>query len=1854
MRKRKQYIKTALCLLLSAGLVCSDMPSTALAAEEKLETEIMTEIQETEQQTEEMQRETNAGNNADMESTMVEGSVEETTSVGKTETQTAEPGQAETQTAEPGQAETQTAETEASSSEEERPAEKDTEEQTGTTTSETITETETVSDKETETVEKTETVTENMTETETETEMESVIEETENMTEMETETETETATEEVKVNEAENRLAFSDTDIAHGEYKEDGNDITWVIDENGKLTVEGTGDFAEPFDEEKLDNSLKRAPWYSKRDAITTAVVNVKGMKDSAAMFYGCKNLSDVDFSNFDTSSVTNMEYMFCACKGLTELDLSSFNTSKVTSMRAMFSERSDYDSLLQGRYHEGLEKLDLSSFDTSSVTDMRGMFYGCGSLEELNLSSFDTSSVTDMSYMFRAMHPAGGSDKQYSLKLDLGNFNTENVTNMSYMFYGSSNLTELNLNNFNTENVTDMSWMFSSVQATELDVSSFDTGNVTTMKGMFCNCEKLISLDLKNFDTGNVTRMDRMFELDKSLTNLELGSFDMGNVENVSRMFNICKSLKSVDFSKVNTRNMTNMFEMFFGWSGVTELDLSSFNTSNVIDMSDMFLGCTSLSSLNLRSFDTSKVTDMGGMFSGCSSLPELDLRSFDTSNVMSMGGMFSGCSSLPKLGLSSFDTSNVTNMSFMFSGCSNLPELDLRSFDTSKVLDMSGMFKDCSSLPKLDLRSFDTSKVLEMDQMFYGCSNLPKLDLSNFDTGNVSDAHGMSSMFSGCSSLSDLDLSSFDTSKVLNMSFMFSGCSSLPSLDLNSFDTGKVVGMDRMFKDCSSLPSLDLRNFDTSNVTRMTSMFEGCSSLTSIDLSSFDAGNVKGTSGVIADVFSNCTSLIQLYTPRNLKETVNLDDTWYDINGTSYIALPKEQADSILLYKKISSPDGTGRIFAKKETTTFLCGDTLTVDDLTVTYYDKDGKAKTLDQADYTTNAAQIDMNTAGEKPLTVTYQPAGGNVLTTDLKLMIKNSFDATRVTVTLPDADSYSYIYDGNGKKPEPTVTYTVDGEAVPLVKKTDYMLSYQNNVNAYKDSADTAENAPTVIITGRGIYSGKVTKTFEIEKASAPENEELTKEYTYFSRPQNAYIYFGDCFKGYKKVSCTVGTPVENDEISGSVLFGTPTVNDGMTQLTCSLNAGTAGDFVTIPVTFSFDNYEDAVLNVKIIFTGTPSAEKKKVKISGIEIKDSTYNKTPVSYTGTAKVISETDSTDVTGTVKLTYTYSGTQADNSAYTDTPNAPANAGSYKLTIAVSPDDKDYTGSIEYPFKITKAPLTITARDMGLKIGAPLPKQEDYLYDAAGLLTGDALTTAPALSCNITDTAKAGTYDIIASNADAGMNYEITYKNGTLTVSETGESTKYYTVTYNMNGHGNDITNTGVKEGSLLEKPQDPQEAGYTFTGWYKDQGCTVLWDFAKDTIQSDTTVYAGWAVTDNGDSGSNDSDDSAFEDTERTELSNVSAAIANIKAGVYDGTAYEPAIKVTANINGKKTTLTEGIDYRVLYTDHIKAGTATVTVKGNGIYKGSISKTYTINPRSVKKLKVITGSVAAAQTGADLASLPVYVYDGAKRLSYGTDFSLSGYSVTKSAAKVTVTGMGNYTGSMTAKLPLYNVASDKLINPGNVGEIQPMSYNAGKAVKPEPVVTAGGARLVKNKDYKVQYQNNKNAGTAFAIVTGKGAYRGKVVVPFTIKAAQGTSGMTVKSISAKTYNGKYQRPAPSVTVSIGGRNKKLVKNKDYTVTYKNNRHAGTAEVLITGKGNYAGMTAKTTFTIKPRNITKASLKGTQGNLTLTYSKGILKQGADYEQPVYGEVKKNKIKVTIKGKGDFTGTMQKSVKLQ
>ena len=47
------------------------------------------------------------------------------------------------------------------------------------------------------------------------------------------------------------------------------------------------------------------------------------------------------------------------------------------------------------------LKALDLSNFNTSSVTDMQQMFSGCASLVSINLNSFNTSKVTNFYHMF-------------------------------------------------------------------------------------------------------------------------------------------------------------------------------------------------------------------------------------------------------------------------------------------------------------------------------------------------------------------------------------------------------------------------------------------------------------------------------------------------------------------------------------------------------------------------------------------------------------------------------------------------------------------------------------------------------------------------------------------------------------------------------------------------------------------------------------------------------------------------------------------------------------------------------------------------------------------------------------------------------------------------------------------------------------------------------------------------------------------------------------------------------------------------------------------------------------------------------------------------------------------------------------------------------------------------------------------------------------------------------------------------------------------------------------------------------------------------------------------------------------
>lgn len=74
--------------------------------------------------------------------------------------------------------------------------------------------------------------------------------------------------------------------------------------------------------------------------------------------------------------------------------------------------------------------------------------------------------------------------------------------------------------------------------------------------------------------------------------------------------------------------------------------------------------------------------------------------------------------------------------------------------------------------------------------------------------------------------------------------------------------------------------------------------------------------------------------------------------------------------------------------------------------------------------------------------------------------------------------------------------------------------------------------------------------------------------------------------------------------------------------------------------------------------------------------------------------------------------------------------------------------------------------------------------------------------------------------------------------------------------------------------------------------------------------------------------------------------------------------------------------------------------------------------------------------------------------------------------------------------------------------------------------------------------------------------------------------------TNSKATLSKTSYTYNGKAKKPG--VTVKLGSAT--LANNRDYKLTYKNNKKVGTASVIITGTGNYTGSLIKT-FKIIPK---------------------------------------------------------------
>ena len=156
---------------------------------------------------------------------------------------------------------------------------------------------------------------------------------------------------------------------------------------------------------------------------------------------------------------------------------------------------------------------------------------------------------------------------------------------------------------------------------------------------------------------------------------------------------------------------------------------------------------------------------------------------------------------------------------------------------------------------------------------------------------------------------------------------------------------------------------------------------------------------------------------------------------------------------------------------------------------------------------------------------------------------------------------------------------------------------------------------------------------------------------------------------------------------------------------------------------------------------------------------------------------------------------------------------------------------------------------------------------------------------------------------------------------------------------------------------------------------------------------------------------------------------DLTTAGAVIADIDDLTYNGSEQHPAPVVTLNTE----TLEENNHYTVSYSDGCaNAGTYTVTITGVGRYKGSINKTFKINPFDVSGCDITIDN--KSYTGDEIKVTPT-VKRGSATLVMGEDkdYTFVTNPTTVQAVgdyTLTITGKGNYTGTKDATFNVYAV--------------------------------------------------------------------------------------------------------------------------------------------------------------------------------------------------------------------------------
>ena len=150
-----------------------------------------------------------------------------------------------------------------------------------------------------------------------------------------------------------------------------GDNLTWNLDENGTLTISGSGkmkDYRYSPLSAYYDNP---APWYSQRDSIKNVFISHGVTQIGDHAFYSCSSLTSINIPSSVTSIV---DYAFSGCSSLTSINI----PSSVTSI--------GHDAF------SGCSSLTSITIPSSVTLIGGGAFERCSSLTSINIPSSVTS----------------------------------------------------------------------------------------------------------------------------------------------------------------------------------------------------------------------------------------------------------------------------------------------------------------------------------------------------------------------------------------------------------------------------------------------------------------------------------------------------------------------------------------------------------------------------------------------------------------------------------------------------------------------------------------------------------------------------------------------------------------------------------------------------------------------------------------------------------------------------------------------------------------------------------------------------------------------------------------------------------------------------------------------------------------------------------------------------------------------------------------------------------------------------------------------------------------------------------------------------------------------------------------------------------------------------------------------------------------------------------------------------------------------------------------------------------------------------------------------------------------------